>query len=147
MASLTWWTWVWVNSGSLWWTDRPGVLRFMGSQRDRHGWATELNWADWNSKEIKPVNPKGNQPWIFTGRTDVEALIFWPCDVKSRLIGKDPDAGKDWEQREKRVTEGKMVGWHHQLKGPVLEQTLADSEGQGSLGCCSLWGHKESDMT
>ena len=84
------------------------------------------------SKEIKPVNPKGNQPWIFTGRTDgeAEALLLWPPDVKSWLIGKDPDAGKDWRQEEKGMTEDEMVGWHHGLNGYEFEQ---DSEGQGSL--------------
>ena len=100
-------------------------------------------------KEIKPVNPKGNQPWIFTGRTDaeVEAPILWPPDVKNWLIGKGLDAGKDWEQEEKGVTEDKMVGWHHQLNGHEFEQTLGDSDGQRSLVCCSPWGHKELDTT
>ena len=87
-------------------------------------------------KEIKPVNPKGNQPWMFTGRTDAEAPILWPRDVKSQLIGKDPDAGKDWGQEEKRATEHEMVGWHHQLSGCEFEQTLGKSEGQGNQACC-----------
>ena len=89
-------------------------------------------------KEIKPDNPKGNQPWIFTGRTDAkaEAWILWPPDVKSWLIGKDPDAGKDWRQ-EKGTAEDEMVGWHHQLNGHEFEQTLGDREGQGSLAFCS----------
>ena len=96
-----------------------------------------------DSKEIKPVNPKGNQPCIFIGRTDAEAeaLILWPPDAKSQLIGKDPEAGKDWRQEEKGVTEDEMVGWHHRLNG--CEQTPGDSEGQGSLACCSPWGYKE----
>ena len=98
-----------------------------------------------DSKEIKPVHPKGNQPWVFTGRTDAEAPIFWPPNVKSRLTGKDPDAGKDWGQEEKAVTEDEMLGWHHQLSGHEFEQAPGDSEGQGSLVCCSLWGHNESD--
>ena len=99
-----------------------------------------------DSKKIKPVNPKGNQPWIFTGRIDgeAEASILWPPDVKSQFTGKDPDAGKDWGQEEKGTTEDKMVGWHHGLNGHELEQTLGDSEGQGSLACCSSWGCKES---
>ena len=111
MASLTQWTWVWVNSGSWWWTGRPGVLQFTGLQRVGHDWVNELNWTELDSKESKPVNPKGNQPWIFNGRTDAEteAPILWPLDVKSRLIGKDPDAGKDWGQEEKGMTEHKMV--------------------------------------
>ena len=100
-----------------------------------------------NSKEIKPVNLKGNQPWIFIGRTEAEAPTLWPPDIDSWLIGKDPDCGKDWKQKEKTPTEDKMVGWHHQLYEHLFEQTPGDSEGQGSLTCCSLWGHKESDMT
>ena len=76
----------------------------------------------WTSKEIKPVNPKGNQPWIFIGRTDAEASIVWPHDVKNRLIRKDPDAGKDWRQKEKGTTEDKMVGWHHQLNEYEFER-------------------------
>ena len=92
-----------------------------------------------NSKEIKPVSPKGNQPQIFTGRigATAEALILWPPDVKRRLIRKDPDAGKDWGQEEKQVAEDKMVGWHHWLNGRKFEQTLGDSEGQGNLVCGS----------
>ena len=93
-----------------------------------------------DSKEIKPVNPKGNQPWIFIGRTEAEAPILWPPDVKCLLIGKDPDAGKDWGQEEKGVTEDEMVGWHHWLKGHELERTPGDNEGEGSLACCSPWG-------
>ena len=102
-----------------------------------------------DSKEIKPVNHKGNQPWIFIGRTDAkaEAPIIWPPDVKSWLTGKDPDAGKDWGQEEKGVTEDEMVGWHYQLNGQEFEQTLGDSEGQGSLASCSSWSYKELDMT
>ena len=102
-----------------------------------------------DSKEIKPVNPKGNQSWKFTGRTDAEAetLILWPSDVKSWLIGKDSDAGKDWGQEEKWVTEDEMVGWHHWLDGHEFEQTLRDNEGQGSLVRCSPWGCKELDMS
>ena len=88
-----------------------------------------------DSKEIKPINPKGNQPWLFTGRTDaeVETPILWPPDVKTWLIGKDPDAGKEWRQEEKGMTEDEMVGWHHQLNGQEFEQTQGDSEGQGCL--------------
>ena len=98
-------------------------------------------------KEIKPVNPKGKQPWIFTGRIDAEAVgpIFWPLGAKSQLTGKDPDAGKDWQQEEKGVTEVEIVGWHHWLNGHEFEQTLGDSEGQGSLTCCSSRACKELD--
>ena len=96
-------------------------------------------------KEIKPVNPKGNQPWIFTGRTDAEAEapILWPPDAKSRLIGKDRVAGKEWRQKKRAAD---MVGWHHQLNEHESEQTLGYSEEPGSLACCSPWGHEESDM-
>ena len=94
-----------------------------------------------DSKEIKLVNPKGNQPWIFTGRTHAEAEtpILWPPDVRRWLIRKDPDAGKDWGQ-EKGATEDKRVGWHHQLNGHEFEETLGDSEGWGSLVCYSPMG-------
>ena len=100
-------------------------------------------------KEIKPISSKGNEPWIFIGRTDAEteAPILWPSDGKNWLIGKDPDAGKDWRQEEKGMTEDAMVRWHHWLNGHEFEQTLGDSEGQGSLVCCSPWGLKESDTT
>ena len=102
-----------------------------------------------DSKEIKPVNPKGNQSWIFIGKTDAEAEapIFWPPDAKSWPLGKDPDAGKDWRQKEKGMTEDEMVGWHHWLKGRVFEQTPEDCEEQGNLACCSPWGYKESATT
>ena len=100
-------------------------------------------------KEIKPVNPQGNQSGIFTGRTDAEAetAIFWPPDAKSRLIGKDPDAGKDWRQEEKGTTEDEMVGWCHQLDGHESGQALGAGDGQEGLTCCSPWGHKELRMT
>ena len=100
-------------------------------------------------KEIKPVYPKGNQSWIFVGRTDAEAeaLVLWPPDAKSWLIEKDPDAGKDWRQKEKGVIEDEMVGWHHWLDGHEFELTPGVGDGQGSLACCSPWGLKESDMT
>ena len=102
-----------------------------------------------DSKVIKPVNPKGNQPWIFMRRTDAQAEtpILWPSDVNSQLTGKDPDIGKEWRQKEKEVTEDEMVGWHHQLNGHEFEQTPGDSEWQGSLVCCSPQGCKEWDTT
>ena len=119
------------------------------------------NWCFWtvvlektlesplDCKEIQPVHSKGNQSWIFIGRTDVETEtpILWPPDAKSWLIGKDPEAGKDWGQEEKGTTEDEMVGWHYRLNGHEFEQALGYGEGQGSLVCCSPWGHKESDMT
>ena len=95
--------------------------------------------------KIKPVNPKGNQPWIFIGRTDAEALILWPPDAESQIIGKDPYARKDWGQ-EKGIIENEMVRWHHWLGGHDFKQILGDNEGQGSLACCSPWGWKGLDM-
>ena len=96
---------------------------------------------------IKPVHPKGNQSWIFIGRTDAqaEALIIWPPDGKKWLTGKDPDAGKDWRPEEKGTTENEMDGWNHYLHGHDLEQAPWVSGGQRSLGCCSPWGHKQLD--
>ena len=100
-------------------------------------------------KEFKKVHPKVNQSWIFIGRMDAEAEIpvLWPSDVKNWLICKDPDAGQDWRQEEKGTTEDEMVGWHHWLNEHEFEQALGAGDGQGSLACCSLWGHKESDKT
>ena len=106
-------------------------------------WCWRRLWrVPWAARRIKPVNPKGNQPWIFIGRSDAEAEapILWPPDVKSQLIGKDPDAGKDWRQEEKEMIDNEMVGWHHWLNGHEFEQTLGDSQGQGNLACCSSWG-------
>ena len=98
-------------------------------------------------KETQPINPKGNQSWIFIGRTDAEAPKFWAPDVKSWLTGKNPDAGKDWRREEKGTTEDEMVGGHHWLNAHEFEQTRGDGEGQRGLACCSPWGHKESNMT
>ena len=100
-----------------------------------------------DNKEIKPINPKGNQPWIFTGRIDAEAAILRPPDAKSQLIGKDPDAGADWRQRQKGMAEDEMFEWHPWLNGQESEQTLGDSEGQGRLACCRPRGCKKSDTT
>ena len=99
--------------------------------------------------EIQPVHLKGDQSWIFIGRTDAEAEtpIRWPPDVKNWLIWKDPDAGKDWRWEEKGMAEDEMVGWHHLLNGHEFEWTPGVGDGQGGLECCSPWGHKESDMT
>ena len=98
-----------------------------------------------DSKKMKPVNPRGNQPWIFIGRTDAEAPVLRPLDLKSWLIGKDPDSGKDWGQEERGTTEDEMVGWYRRLNVHEFEQTLGDSEGQGSLACWNPWVPKESD--
>ena len=100
-------------------------------------------------KEIQPVHPKGDHSWVFIGRTDAEAetLVLWPLDVKSWLFWKDRDAGKDWGQQEKGMTEDEMVGWHHRLDGHGYGWTLGVGDGQGGLACCISWGHKESDAT
>ena len=124
----------------------------------KEGWASK-NWcfktvvlemtleSPLDSKEIK-VHPKGNQPWILIGRTDAEAEapISWSPDVNSQLIGKDPEARKDWRQKEKRASE-EMGGWHHWCNGNELGETLGDGDGQGGLVCCSSCGLKESDTT
>ena len=102
-----------------------------------------------DSKENKSFDPKENQPWLFTGRTDAKAEppILWPPDAKNWLIRKDPVAGKDWGQEEKGMMEDELVGWHHWLDGHEFEQALGFGEEEGSLACCSSWSHKELDMT
>ena len=126
----------------------------------KESWAPK-NWCFWtvvlektlesplDCKEIQPVHLKGNQSWMFIGRTDVEAEtpMLWPADAKNWLIGKDSDAGIDWRQEEKGTTEDEMIGWHHWLNGYEFEQVLGVSDGQGSLVCCSPWGCKELDTT
>ena len=118
------------------------------------------NWCFWTvllektlesrleCKEIQPVHPRGDQSWVFIGRTDAEAKtpILWPPDLKGWFIWKDPDARKDWGQ-EKGTTEDEMAGWHHRLNGHEFEWTLGVGDGQGGLVCCSPWGCKESDTT
>ena len=100
-------------------------------------------------KEIQQVHSKEDQSWVFFGRTDAKAEtpIFWPPDAKSWLIWKDPDAGKDWRQGEKGMTENEMVRWHHQLNGHEFEWTPGAGDGQGGLACYGSWGRKESDTT
>ena len=126
----------------------------------KEGWALK-NWcfqtvvlkktleSPLDSNKIKPIKPKGNQSWIFIGRTDAEAEtpILWPPDAKSELSRKDLDAGKDWRQEERGITEDETVGWHHWLNGHEFEQTPGDGEGQGNLACWSPWGCKELDTT
>ena len=138
----------------------PVVMYGCDSLDHKEDWELK-NWCFWNvvlektieslldCKEIKPINPKGNQSWIFIGRTDAEAEapILWSPDAQSWLTGKDPDAGKDWRQEEKGMTEDEMVGWHHWLNWHEFEQAPGDGEGQGSLACCSPGSCKESDMT
>ena len=99
-------------------------------------------------KEIQPIHPKGDQSWVFIGRSDVEAEapILWPPDAKSSLIGKDPDSGKDWRQEEKGMTEDEMIGWHHRLNGHESEQALGVGNGQGGLASCSPWGHRVTEL-
>ena len=146
----------------------PGVTDKFGPevQYEAGQKLTELCWAPKNGcfwtvvlektlqspldcKEIKPVNPKGNQPWIFTGRIDAEAEapMLWPPDAKNWLTGKDPDAGEDRRQKEKGTKEDVMFGWHHRLNGYKFEQALGVGKQQGSLACCSPWGCQESDTT
>ena len=122
---------------------------------------TWKNWCLWtvvlekapesrlDSKEIKPIKIKGNQLWKLVGRTDAntETPVFWSSDANSWLIAKVPDAGKDWGQKEKSMSEDEMAGWHYQCNGHGLGQTSRDDEGQRGLVCCSPWGHKESDTT
>ena len=102
-----------------------------------------------NCKEIQPVHPKGNQPWIFIGRTDAEAEtpILWPPNAKSWVIAKDPDVGKDWRWEEKGAIEDEMVGWHFRLNEHQFEQAPGVGDGQASLECCSPWGCKVSDRS
>ena len=109
----------------------------------------EKTRVPWTARRSNQSIPKGNQSWIFIGRTDVEAEtpILWPPDAKSWLIGKDLDAGKDWGQEEKGTTEDEMVGWHHRLNGHGFGWTLGVGDGQGGLVCCSPWGCKQSDTT
>ena len=127
---------------------------------DKESWA-QKNWCFWtvvlektlesplDCKEIQPVHTKGDQSWVFIGRTDAEAEtpILWPLDVKGWLIWKDPNAGKDWEQEEKGTTEDEMVGWHHRHNGHGFGWTLGVGDGQGSLACCGSWVCKELDTT
>ena len=138
----------------------PVVMCGYESSTMKKSWA-QKNWCFWtvvlektlksplDCKDIQPVHPKGNQPWIFIGRTDAEAEtpILRPPDAKSLLIWKDPDAGKDWRQEEKRTTEDEMVGWHHWLNEREFGWTLGVGDGQGGLACCSPWGLKKSDLT
>ena len=137
----------------------PVVMHGCESWTLKKGWAK--NWCLWivvlektlesplDCKKIKPINPKGNQPWIFIGRANAEAETpeLWPHDTKNQLIGKDPDDGKDWRREESGTTEDEMLRWRHWLNGHEFEQTLGDGEGQGSLVCSSPWGPKELDVT
>ena len=133
-----------------------------------HVWMRELdceeswalkNWCFWtvvlektrdsslDCKEIQPVHSEGDQPWVFFGGNDAKAEtpILWPPHAKSWLIGKDYDAGRDWGQEKKGMTEGEIAGWHHWLNGREFEWTLGDGDWQGGLACCDSWGRKESD--
>jgi len=115
-------------------------------------WALK-NWCFWrrllDCKEIQPFHSEWDQPWVFFGRNDAkaESPILWPPHAKSWLIGKDSDAGRDWGQERKGMTEDEMAGWHHQLDGHEFEWTPGDRDGQGGLECCNSWGCKESNMT
>ena len=159
----------------IWWDQMPwSVNKGPSSQgygfSSGHVWMWELNhkeswapknWCFWtvvlekilesplDCKKIQPVNPKGDQSWVFIGRTDIEAEtpILWPPDVKSWLIWKDTDVGKDWGQEEKGMTEDEMVGWHHQLNGHEFLWTPGAGDGHGALACWGSWSRKESDTT
>ena len=155
---------------------RDTILPKKGPSSQRYGfssghvWMWELdceessapkNWRFWtvvlektlesplDCKEIQPVHPKGDQSWVFIGRTDAKAetTILWPPFAKSWLIGKDPDAGRDWGQEEKGAMEDEMAGWHHWLSGHKFEWTPVVGDGQGGLACCDSWGHKDLDTT
>ena len=109
--------------------------------------AGENSWESLEQQEDQPVNPKGNQSWIFIGRTDAEAEApLWPPVVKNWLVGKDPYAGKDWRQEKKGTREDKMFGWHHWLDGHELEQALGVGNGQGALVCYSPWGQSQTRL-
>ena len=109
----------------------------------------EDSWEFLDCKEIQPVHSEGDQPWDFFGRNDAKAKtpVLWPHDAKSWLTGKDSDAGRDWGQEEKGMTEDEMAWWHHWLDGREFEWTLGVGDGQGGLACCDSWGRKESDTT
>ena len=138
---VTWilkiWEVFWAEEGEWWRTDTLEL------------WCWRRLESPMDHEDIKPVHPKGNQSWVFIGRTDAEdgAPIYFGHGYEWPTHGKYSDAGKSWRQEEKGTTEGEMVGWHHRLNGHEFEQTLGDSEGQGSLMCCSPWGWKEPDMT
>ena len=129
---------------------------WMWALHNKQGWALKNWWFrtaektlenPLDCKEIKPVNPKGDQPWIFIRRTGAKAPILWLLDSKSWLIGKDTDAGKDGGQKENRLTEDEMVGWPHWLNGHESEQTLGDIGGRRNLVCCSPWGQSLTPLS
>ena len=144
------WSRIWSSQWSLW-------LWELGHKKSR----VTKNWSPGtvvmektpegplDSKETKPVNHKWDQPWIFTGRTDAEAEvpIFWSSNANTSLIGKIPDAEKDWEQKEKRASEDEVAAWHHRCNECELVQALGDGEGQGGPVCYRPWGCKELDTT
>ena len=147
-SEVQWVGWVW------------NPVRSMGELDCEEGWAPK-NWCFWtvvlektlesplDCKKIQPVHSKGDQSWVFIGRTSAEAEtpILWPPHAKTWLIGKVPDAGRDWGQEEKGTTEDEMAGWYHQLDGQEFEWTPGVGDGQRGLACCDSWGHKESDTT
>ena len=151
LKTLSW------NPGTFW-VIVQGIV-WMWELEHKEGWAPK-SWCFWTvvlektlesplgCREIQPVNPKGNQSWIFIGRMDAEGEtpILWPFDAKNWLIRKDPDAGKDWRQEKKGMTENEMVAWHHWVNGHEFEQTPEDGEEQTRLACCSPWGCKGTDV-
>ena len=142
-----WWQHPW-NKKTL----TPGKKSYDQPRQHRCFWTVMLEKtleSPSDYKKIQPVHPKGNQSWVFIGRTAAEAEtpVLWPLDAKSWLIWQDSDAGKDWRLEEKVTTEDEMVGWHHQLNGHEFGWTPKVGDGQGGLACCGPWGHKESHTT
>ena len=151
----------WLNGRESEWT--PGVGDGQGGLACCDSWGHKesdinerLNWTELNwygqliyDKEIQPIHSKGDQSWVFFGRNDAKAEtpVLWPLHAKSWVIGKDSEAGRDWEQEEKGTTEDEMAGWHHWLDGRESQWTLGVGDGQGGLVCCDSWGRKESDTT
>ena len=131
--------WMWELDHKEYWVPNNLMLLNCGVGED--------SWEFFGLQGDPPVNPKENQSWIFIGRanTEAEAPILWPLDARNWIIGKDPDAGKEWRQEEKGMTEDEMVGWHHWLNAHEFEQAPGDGDRPGSLECCSPWGGKESD--
>ena len=133
------------------WTEEPGGLQLIAEELMLSNCGDgEDSWESLEDQGVKPVNPKGNQPWTFIEGLMVKlelqyfGHLMWRADSLEKTLS---DAGKDWGQEEKWATEDEMVGWHHQLNGEKFEQTLGDGEAQGSLVCFSPWGLKELNMT
>ena len=138
--------WIWVSSSEV---DEPRAYYTKQSKSEKKCILTHIYESPLDCKEIQSVHSEGDQPWDFFGRNDAKAEtpVLWPPHAKLWLIGKDSDAGRDWGQEEKGMTENEMAGWHHWLDGRESGWTLGVGDGQGGLACCDSWGRKESDMT